>query len=159
MIPNIVHFIYPVNDRTRPFSSLNVQAVKRAATIQKPDAIRFWTNARPSDIAGWSEIASMVDLIPTIMPEHEWPQYQSDTLRLKILHDQGGIYMDTDLLTLKPLQPVMNDRLCLSWESSTADSISNALMLAPPKNPFIAEWIHRLPEAQSSSTWAYGGGR
>lgn len=156
MIPNIIHFIYPVNDKTRPFSSLNVQAVKRAFTIQKPDAIRFWTNARPSDIAGWGEIASMVDLIPTIMPEHEWPQYQSDTLRLQILYDQGGIYMDTDLLTLHPL-PIWDEKLIISWESEKRESICNALMISAPKVPFIAEWLRRLPQAQSSSTWAYGG--
>lgn len=156
MIPNIVHFIYPVNNKTRPFSSLNIQAVKRAATIQKPDTIRFWTNAKPGDIAGWGEIASMVDLIPTIMPEHEWPQYQSDTLRLNILYDQGGIYMDTDLLTLRPM-PMFEDSLTISWESEKRESISNALMISAPRVPFIAEWMRRLPQAQSSSTWAYGG--
>lgn len=157
MIPNIVHFIYPVNSKTRPFSSLNIQAVKRAFTIQKPDTIRFWTNAKPSDIAGWSEIASMVDLIPTIMPEHEWPQYQSDTLRLQILYDQGGIYMDTDLLTLRPM-PMEDDKiLSFSWETKRRDSICNALMISPPKVSFLAEWMRRLPEAQKSSIWAYGG--
>jgi len=156
VIPNIVHFIYPVNSKTRPFSSLNIQAVKRAATIQKPDTIRFWTNAKPGDIAGWGEIASMVDLIPTIMPEHEWPQYQSDTLRLNILYDQGGIYMDTDLLTLRPM-PMFEDSLTISWESEKRESVSNALMISAPRVPFIAEWMRRLPQAQSSSTWAYGG--
>jgi hypothetical protein len=156
VIPNIVHFIYPVNSKTRPFSSLNIQAVKRAATIQKPDTIRFWTNAKPGDIAGWGEIASMIDLIPTIMPEHEWPQYQSDTLRLNILYDQGGIYMDTDLLTLRPM-PMFEDSLTISWESEKRESVSNALMISAPRVPFIAEWMRRLPQAQSSSTWAYGG--
>lgn len=156
MVPNIVHFIYPVNDKTRPFSTLNIQAVKRAAQIQKPEQIRFWTNAKAGDIAGWSEIAGLVDLVPTIMPDHEWPQYQSDTLRLQILHDQGGIYMDTDLLTLQEY-PMFDDNLLLSWESENRESISNALMISAPGVPFLEEWLHRLPQAQGSSVWAYGG--
>lgn len=157
MIPNIIHFIYPVNGRTRPFSFLNVQAVKRAAAIHKPDRILFWTNAKPADIQYWSEIAPLVELTYTSFPDLEWPQYQSDWIRLQILHDQGGIYMDTDVLTLLPLPVFSSQRLTISWESPDRQSLSNALMISPPGNLFVKRWLDLIPEAVKNPLWAYGG--
>lgn len=157
MIPNIIHFIYPVNGRTRPFSFLNVQAVKRAAIFHEPDRIMFWTNAKPADIQHWAEIEPLVDLVPTSFPDTEWPQYQSDWTRLQILHDQGGIYMDTDVLTLHPLPIIPTRRLTISWESPDRQSLSNALMISPPGNPFVKRWLDLIPEAVKNPLWAYGG--
>jgi hypothetical protein len=45
----------------------------------------------------------------------------------------------------------------ISWEKNDRSSISNALMIAPPNNEFIAEWLRRIPQALQSPTWAHGG--
>lgn len=155
--PNVVHFIYPVTERTRPFSALNLLAVKRARAIQTDAKIRFWTNVEPREIDHWEELSTLVDFVREEMPEGEYPQYQSDTLRLSILYEDGGIYMDTDLLLMRPLHSLLTGRLVFSWESAKKESICNAFMISPPGNRFIAEWMRRLPEAQKSPVWAYGG--
>jgi hypothetical protein len=160
VIPNTIHMIYPVTDRTRPFSSLNVEAVKRAFTIHKPDVFLLWTNVGPSDIQHYSKIAGMVDLAKTDLPKGPdvYPQYLSDIMRLQILDQEGGIYMDTDMLTLKPYSLMLARRMLnAGWEGASRESVSNALMAAPPKDPFVREWLRRLPEAQKSPVWAYGG--
>lgn len=163
MTPNIIHFIYPVTEKTRPFSYLNSLAVRMAAKVQKPDRIFFWTNAPPDTINHWSDIKDLVSVVPTGIPsafrgvEIKHPQYAADVMRLQILIAHGGIYMDTDMLLLKPLHEHMEDRLVLSWENPGQTSISNALMMSPTNNKFLREWLDLMPEALSSTTWAHGG--
>jgi len=163
MTPDIIHFIYPVTERTRPFSYLNSLAVRMAAKVQKPNRILFWTNAPPETIDHWDDIKNLVDLVPIGIPTEfrgspiRHPQYASDLLRLQILLASGGIYMDTDMLLLKPLHEHMSDKLILSWETSSQMSVCNALMMSPPNNQFIKEWISLMPGALASETWAFGG--
>ncbi len=163
MTPDVIHFIYPVTERTRPFSYLNALAVRMAAKVQKPDRILFWTNAPPETIAYWDDIRDLVTVMPAAVPAEfrgqpiKWPQYAADVMRLQILLAHGGVYMDTDMLLLKPLREHMGDKLVLSWENPGQTSICNALMMSPPGNDFIAEWLDRLPAALKSDTWAFGG--
>ena len=110
-------------------------------------------------------IAPMVQLKKIALPEEYegtpivWPQYMSDVLRLQILQEHGGIYMDTDMLLLKPLYEWMGSKLVMSWEPSEPLGVSacNALIISPPDNPFIDIWLHQLPAALKSDTWAEGG--
>lgn len=164
-IPNIIHFIYPVTELTRPLSYLNYQAVKRASEIHKPKEIWFWTNL--DELSGeWGEaIAPHVTLKKCELPtEYDgvpivWPQYMADVMRLEILNEYGGIYMDTDMLLLKPLYEWMGSKLVMSWEPSEplGKSACNALIISPPENPFIDIWLYQLPMALKSDVWAEGG--
>jgi len=165
MTPNTVHFIYPVTHKTRPFSLLNALAIRMAAAVQKPDRILFWTNAAPESIAYWDDIKDLVTLMPTGIPsrlkgvEIKWPQYASDVMRLQILIAHGGIYMDTDLLLLRPLREghELTNRLVASYENPKQTSICNALMMSPPNSRFLREWLDAMPGFLSAETWAFGG--
>ena len=150
---NVIHFIYPVTDRTRPWSLLNQVTVDRALRIQKPDKVFFWTNVDAPDLPEGVEVVreDLPDDLASIPP-----QYISDIMRLRILHDHGGVYMDTDMLLLAPLHTEV-EKLTISWETADCSSICNALMISPPRNAFVAEWLERMPEAVQSPTWAYGG--
>jgi hypothetical protein len=87
----------------------------------------------------------------------EWPQYVSDVMRLDILYEYGGIYMDTDIISLKPFTPINEDILTISWEDNTMESVCNAFMVTSPGNLFIKTWLDKMPEALTYATWAYGG--
>ena len=161
--PNVVHFIYPHTERTRPWSVINTLAV-RLAMKHHDGPIKIWTND-PSKIPlpENHEQTARILIVQVDLPTHldgveiYWPQYIADVMRLQILHEEGGIYMDTDMLLLKPLHEYLTDKLVLSWEVASRESISNALMISPAKNAFIAEWLRRMPEALQSYTWATGG--
>lgn len=150
---NVIHFIYPVTDRTRPWSLLNQATVARALRIQKPDKVFFWTNVEPPELPAGVEVVR--EDIPAHLADIP-PQYISDIMRLQILRDHGGIYMDTDVLLLAPVY-TGSDKLVISWETSNCASICNALMIAPKRNAFVEEWLNRMPAAVKHSTWAYGG--
>jgi len=169
MIPNTIHMIYPVTDKTRPWSVINTLAV-RLARKHHDGRIFIWTNDEykiPEDVR--STIRIMACELPAHIEgvEIKWPQYVADVMRLQILRDHGGIYMDTDILLQKPLTKFLSEvRLVMSWETTDRRSISNALMMSPPGNSlmmpppgyvFIEEWLDRMPKAIQSETWAYGG--
>ena len=171
MIPNTIHFIYPVTSKTRPWSLVNHAAVMLARKYHPDYKIIIWTNnPEPKDnfkmrisaaLAG-AEV-KQIDM-PTEIGGVEivWPQYMADVLRLQLLYAHGGIYMDTDMLLrmdLNDLRRAAEDhsRLLLSWETPEQTSICNALMIAPPENAFIGAWLDAMPEALKSPTWAQGG--
>jgi hypothetical protein len=160
MIPNIIHMIYPVTDRTRPWSIVNTLAVNLVRKHHKY-SIYIWTNDAPSIP---EEVRNEVEVVHLDLPtqiegvEIKWPQYMADVARLKILSTYGGIYMDTDILLQKPLTEFLSEeKLVMSWETPDRRSISNALMMSPQDNLFVAEWLRRMPDAVQSETWAYGG--
>lgn len=162
--PNIIHFIYPC-ENTRPLSFLNYMAVKSAYDNHDPDKILFWIDGMPLPSPWWFKIQDLVEVREyTPIKQYGgsdivWPQYASDVFRLQLLRDYGGIYMDTDMIVMMPLYEFMKDKLVMSWEPTepVGTSACNALIIAPPNNPFIDMWLHYLPEALKSSTWAEGG--
>lgn len=164
MIPNVVHFIYPVWPRTRPLSYVNYMAVKMAIAVQKPDKVKFWINKDPAPSVWWDKIKEMVDVVYTPMDgvyrnvNIEWPQLQSDVTRLEILQREGGIYLDTDMLLLRPLDTFLrhNEEFIMGAEPGYT-SACNALMIAEPNARVIKLWLDRMPEALQSKTWAQGG--
>jgi hypothetical protein len=160
-----VHFIYPVWDNTRPLSYLNYIAIKRAKVIQKPDVIKLWINKQPEPSPYWLAIESMVEVNVTPMDgtfegvKIEYPQLQSDVTRLEILHREGGIYMDTDMLLLRDLDPYRYDTFSMGLEpqGDGMPSACNALMLSEPGSDFTRLWLDNMAEALKNPVWAYGG--
>lgn len=161
---NIIHFIYPVTDRTRPWSIVNHTTVSLARKVQNPDKIFIWVNSDdPSEELLMTSVLANAEICQIDLTTNlggtdiVWPQYMSDVMRLQILKEHGGVYMDTDVLLLKPVHDLLTDKLVISWERDTKQSISNAFMAAPPNNPFISEWLDLMPNALKSEVWAHGG--
>ena len=156
----MIHFIYPVTDKTRPWSVVNTLAVKLARK-HNPDAdIIVWTNKseRVPDIH-----AKNIRVRQTTLPDEIrgvkiiYPQYVADVFRLQLLSIYGGVYMDTDILSLQPVHHLVDDKLIMSWETPDEKSICNALMAANPGNAFVDEWLSIMPQGLKSPIWAYGG--
>jgi hypothetical protein len=164
MIPNTVHFIYPVWPNTRPLSYVNYIAVKLAIKVQKPDRVKFWINKDPEPSVWWDKIKELVDVVYTPMDgvyrnvKIEWPQLQSDVTRLQILQREGGIYLDTDMLLQRPVDLFFTLETDFIMGLEPGDkSACNALMMAKPEAKVIGRWLDRMPEALQSTTWAQGG--
>lgn len=162
MIPKNIHFIYPVTDKTRPWSMVNDLSVETAFHVYPEHQIYIWTNnlyAVPFNNMGHGRINVCEIDLPTHIGDAEivWPQYASDVMRLQILLDYGGIYMDTDIINLRQFTPPDENTLTFCWETPKCESICNAIMFAPKGNQFIKSWLDRMPAAMSHPTWAYGG--
>lgn len=49
--------------------------------------------------------------------------FMADYLRIKILYEQGGIYIDTDVQAIKTLNPLLDKDLILGYEECTIDKV------------------------------------
>lgn len=67
--------------------------------------------------------------------EKKWA-FLSDFLRFKVLHDEGGIYMDTDMLLLKSI-PESTLQLDSFWSSTNDNNVDPFIIGASPKNEII----------------------
>lgn len=65
--------------------------------------------------------------------------FVSDYIRLKVLFEYGGIYLDTDVELLRPLDILLDDRAFFGFESPT--QIATCVMGAVPKHPVIKELL------------------
>lgn len=161
MIPNIIHFIYFFGAKSRPFSYFNYLAVKIAYLVQQPDVIYFHCNEEPIGNPHWDNIKQYVKIVKVVRPteymgiELEYPQYQADIVRLQILQAQGGIYLDTDTLLLKPLTPLLDKDCVMCYDTSEHVSINNALIMSKPNSEFITNWLNEIPNNFSNVIWAY----
>ncbi|MED9946618.1 MAG: glycosyltransferase [Peptacetobacter hiranonis] len=64
----------------------------------------------------------------------------ADYIRLKVLYEQGGLYMDTDIQVLKDLTPLMEEnRLFFGYESK--EYANGAIIGAEPHHPFIKDML------------------
>ncbi len=159
MIQNIAHFIWFLGPKSRDFSLINAMAIQAVAEVQKPDAIYMHCNAEPVGNPHWDRIKPLVTIVLTEVPtEHkgvalEYPQYQADLVRLQILAEQGGIYLDTDTLLIKPLpKPWFKASCILSPDKIENPQGMNAgLIMAEPNAPFILKWLEAL---EFTDRWA-----
>ena len=67
--------------------------------------------------------------------KNEWA-FVSDYIRLKVLYEQGGIYLDTDIQVLKPLPKEWYEAdLIVGYAFD--DIVSTAFIMVSPRHPFI----------------------
>jgi len=158
MLPNEIHFIWLTKEGSRPFNMINMLAVMAAADVQKPDRLFMHCNKRPDNNRHWDRAAEHFEIKWCEPPTEiggaslDFVQYQSDVLRLQIVQEEGGIYLDTDSLLLRPLGPFMGRPMTLAQESP--NSIAMTPIISHPDAAFIDLWLKGIPEALKKGVWA-----
>ena len=122
MIPKTIHYFW-FGSKTFP------------ATVEK--CIHSWEKNLPDyNLILWNE--SNADLDCTYAKEafeqKKWA-FLSDYLRLKTLYEQGGIYVDTDMLVIRSFDPLLSESMFLGKESE--ESINAAIVGATQGHPFL----------------------
>lgn len=167
MIPNHIHFIFfGLTD----FFYIHYLAIKTAALVHKPDKIFLHYYNAPQNNPLWDDILQYVELNYIVPPEEykgiklEWYQYKADITRLEILIEQGGIYLDIDLLSMNDISRLLHHKCVLSVETAedfyTTDlnkvhSITNAVLMCEPGHPMMVEWLEKTAENIAGKPWAY----
>lgn len=127
MIPKVIHYVW-YGRSPKPAD------VKRY--------IQTWKKVMPDyEIVEWNE-SNLDPSVNRFAAEAyslgQWA-FVSDWARLKILHDAGGIYMDTDVEALRPLDPFLTHGAFTGFENPTM--IPTAVMGAVPGHPWIKELL------------------
>ena len=128
MIPKKIHYIWVGNN---PKSSL----------IE--ECIATWKNKLPDyEIIEWNENNFNVHenkYIEQAYQAKKWA-FVSDYIRARVIYEQGGIYLDTDVRVLKKLDPLLNNRAFIGFENN--DYLSAAIFGAEMNHPFMKDILN-----------------
>lgn len=112
--------------------------------------IASWRKYLPDyEIKEWNEDNFDVNVIPYTRDAYQAKKYAfvSDYARFWILFHYGGVYFDTDVEVIKPLDDLLEDGAFMGWETPSSDGaykIAPGLGLgAPQKNALYSEILCR----------------
>lgn len=78
----------------------------------------------------------------------KWRKYAllSDWMRLRVLLDEGGFYLDTDVEVRKPFDPLLEHSCVLGLDPCVVEKkpVANAIMGAEPGHPFVRACVERF---------------
>lgn len=143
MIPNVFHFCYGFLPEPQ-FGFLEYLAIKSAYELNRPERIYFHYQHACTG-PWWEKAAEMVTLNRVEPPQEIFGRklrhfaHRSDVLRLQMLLEHGGIYMDIDTLCLRPFTPLLDHPCVMAWQSSRG--LCNAVILSEPNNKFLRAWL------------------
>ena len=127
MIPKIIHYCW-FGGKEKP------QSVCRY--------IQTWKAVMPDyEIREWNETNIDLKNIPFAQEAYIKGKYAfvSDVVRLQVLYNYGGIYMDTDVEVIKCVDEFLDSPAFVSFEGES--SISTAVIGAQPSSEFIKDCL------------------
>lgn len=140
MVPRLIHFIYVGG---RPFSFIHFLAIYTAWKVNRPDRIYFHHTEEPSG-AWWQKARPLLSL-NRVEPVSEvfgnpvkYPAHQADVIRLAMLQRFGGIYLDLDVICLRPFSALLEHDFVMGIEPGTG--LCNAVIIARHDAEFLRAW-------------------
>ena len=171
-IPNIIHFVFGLSDdpADRQLFLFHFLAVKSAAMVNRPDRILFHYGYEPVG-EWWEQIKQLVEPRVVEVPQHIHGKplmhfaHKSDVLRLQVLQEFGGIYLDLDTISVRSLAPLRKHGFVIgkqtvifpwNWKQRLKkcllegtgrylrrpiEGLCNAVLLSEPNSPFMNTWL------------------
>lgn len=129
---------------------LHYLAIKSAHEVNNPSRILFHCDAEPSGV-WWDRCREYVEIVPVDAPTEVGgrklmhPAHRSDVARLNVLRESGGIYLDIDVVCVRPFTPLLTERMVMGQEGDDdagfVGGLCNAVILVEPNHPFILRWL------------------
>jgi hypothetical protein len=146
-IPKTLHYCYFKPDfADKPWSLVHYVCVKSAIQRIKPEAAFFYYENEPQ--GPWWELSKPL-LRPTkITAPREifgralvHPAHRADVVRLQMLLEHGGIYLDTDVFVHRDFDDLLDNSCVIGQEGIDAsEGLSNAVLLAERGVSFLQRW-------------------
>lgn len=132
MIPKVLHYIW--------------LGGKELPSLEKK-CLDSWSRTNPSwEIKRWDESNLNIDdpVFTKAYKKKEWA-YCSDYARMKVIYENGGVYIDTDMELVRPLDDLLIHGCFLGRENSYA--INAAIIGASINNEFIYDVFSALKQS------------
>ncbi len=186
MIPNILHFVFGMapDFGGKPFSLVHYLSVKSAVDINKPSTAFFHYQYEPQG-EWWEKAKPLLTLNKITAPDSYIgrPLYhvahKADVVRLQALKETGGIYLDLDTITVKPLTGLLNNSFAIGQElkaayvpknwrqrikyklgfvrknKEEASGLCNAVLLSEKNSDFVNLWLNEYKSFRSEGRDKY----
>ena len=106
--------------------------------------IESWKKYCPDyEIKRWDETnfdLDCCDYVREACQEKKWA-FVSDYARFKILYENGGVYFDTDVELIKPIDDIVENGAFMGLEKSSKVSVATGLGLGAKEGSFLLEEI------------------
>lgn len=179
MIPRIVHFVFGLEEQREPFHFAHYMAVEASRRMLQPDAVHFHCKHLPWGPL-WDRLephltVQPVDLVPAVLgadyssglvPLPYRYAHHADFLRLDALIEHGGVYVDIDMVLVRPLPEELFSRpFVIGSELPTRDEVSgelrpslcNAFLMAEKGSAFASAWRDAMAR-ELNGTWSNHSG-
>jgi hypothetical protein len=192
MIPNILHFVFGMapDFGGKPFSLVHYLSIKSAVDLNKPEKVFFHYQYEPSG-DWWEKIKPCLTLNQIEAPAEIFGNmlyhvaHQADVVRLQMLHKYGGIYLELDTISKKPLTSLLDNEFVIgeqfapkyafydshflrmavgirrmnrqAFTRPVVEGLCNAVMLSAPQSRFITRWLESYRTFRSKGRDAYWG--
>lgn len=186
MIPNNLHFVFGMapDFGGKPFSLVHYLSVKSAVELNKPAAAYFHYQFEPEG-EWWQKAKPLLTLNKIVAPDSFMGQplfhvaHKADVVRLQALKETGGIYLDLDTISVKPLTDLLNHSFAIGQElkpkyipknwrqrikhklglikadSGNATGLCNAVLLSEKNSEFINLWLDEYKTFRSKGRDKY----
>jgi inositol phosphorylceramide mannosyltransferase catalytic subunit len=144
VIPRIIHHVW-AGDDPMPDEFARYRAAWQA--LHPSWEHRLWG---PADLEQFPMVARDVYEEAERHAPRDALRFRSDVARLEILHVHGGVYVDTDIEPLRPIDalvPPGRTAFVARSPNAPATVLTNAIMGAVPGHPWLRECIATLPDA------------
>ena len=160
-IPNIVHMMKtdPIPDNFHLIHYLSVLSVAKNC---RPHKILFYSSVEPSS-PWWMKAKPFVQFVLASPPSQlggkplRLASHQSDAWRTSLLREQGGIYMDWDVICLRSFLPLLDNFAVIAREKHVPhfrEVTGSAVVLSRPSSSFISAWAEAMEVEYDPSCYA-----
>ena len=162
-VPRIVHFIFGLaaDFGGKPFGLVHHLVVKAAVRSVAPNVTYFHHAHVPSGY-WWEQTRPLLALRRVKPPTSIFGNivrrfaHQADVLRLELLLQFGGVYLDLDVLLIQPLPPALltaPEGIVLAHEGIDGTiGAGNAMMIVRRNHSLMADWYGRYHKF-SDAVW------
>ncbi|KAI8626367.1 glycosyltransferase family 32 protein [Xylariaceae sp. FL1651] len=182
-IPNHVHFIFGLSNpyeepRVGTFDFMAYLAVRSAIVGMRADNISLhytyladppapepnknpfsnrWVYRLREDVNLVYHSPAEIEALKNQPGAHWLAAHVSDILRLKLLQEQGGIYLDIDAFGLRPFTTLLESPrdMIMGHEGGDRGGLCNAVMVARKNSTFIKRWAAQYNDVDLSREWNY----
>ena len=105
-----------------------------------------WRRHHPDwEMRLWTEETLPGDLVrPEVYERLRNPAERSDIIRLEVLYRFGGVYVDTDVECLRPIDPLLEEGVELFTASGKEGNAHNAVIGAAAEHPALERALREL---------------
>lgn len=146
LTPKVIHFVYFAPCSLERFQLNFIQYIAiKSAIIRNPDyTVILHCNMEPAGDF-WSELKPFVQINIEVLPKKVFDidivqiEHRVDVFRLNLLIEFGGVYLDTDTITLKSFDNFLRSRPVMGREGGSG--LCNAVIFSPPGSEFLRRWL------------------
>ena len=89
-----------------------------------------------------SPAESFITRLSEVRNGMHWYSHETDLLRLLILYKWGGVYMDTDMMIVHPVDTLKMN--IVAWENIKENNLNGAFMMFEKGSPYLKECLQQF---------------